>query len=61
MYEELCFGIMGYMDSLLAFQSIQKNTKEIRHKHVTPMQVPLDNFCVPHIVYKVQREEERGK
>lgn len=30
MYKELCPGIMGYMDILLAFESLQ-NIKEIKH------------------------------
>ena len=60
MYKELCPGIMGYMNILLAFKSLQ-NIKEIRHKCVTPLLVPWDNFCVLHTVNKVQREKESGK
>ena len=34
MYKELCLGIMGYMDILLTFKSLQI-IKEMRHKDVT--------------------------
>lgn len=38
MYKELCLGIMGYMDILLTFKSLQ-NIKEMRHKDVIPIRL----------------------
>lgn len=60
MHKELSLELMGYMDMILTFKSLQ-NIKEIRHRDVTSMQAPQGNLIILHTVYKVQREQKSGK
>lgn len=52
MYKESCLGIIGYMDILLTFKSLQ-NIKELRHKDVIPIRLYGATSK-----YKVQRRQE---
>ena len=58
--KELYLGLMGYMDMMLAFKSLQ-NLKEIKYRGVIQIQVPWGNLLALYIMYKAQREQKSRK